>query len=250
MDDRHKSRSDRARRSGHNQRSTAEIEALLRDVEPADLQLLEPPEHTWTAIESTLQTADVERSNAGESSYDDERSYTGESSNTDERSNIVSIRERQRVRRRLAVGIAAVLVVVVAGVAALLLARSDSSEVVASATLAYDPEQFDMSGAQARANTELVRNSGEHSIVFVDAELPAPEADADLEVWLIRPDASGNVADLVSLGVIDPIDPGRLAVPAGYDPNAYFVVDISIEPRDGDASHSGRTILRGPLQDT
>ncbi len=238
MDDRHKSRSDRARRSGHNQRSTAEIEALLRDVEPADLQLLEPPEHTWIAIESALQTAADERSNAGESS------------NTDERSNIVSIRERQRVRRRLAVGIAAVLVVVVAGVAALLLARSDSSEVVASATLAYDPEQFDMSGAQARANTELVRNSGEHSIVFVDAELPDPEADADLEVWLIRPDASGNVADLVSLGVIDPTDPGHLAVPAGYDPNAYFVVDISIEPRDGDASHSGRTILRGPLQDT
>ena len=73
--------------------------------------------------------------------------------------------------------------------------------------------------------------------------------DVTQEVWLIRPDAAGNVAGRVSLGVIDPTDPGSLAVPAGYDPDAYFVVDISVEPRDGDASHSGRTILRGPLQD-
>ena len=67
------------------------------------------------------------------------------------------------------------------------------------------------------------------------------------EAWLIRPDVAGNVANLVSLGVIDPTDPGSLAVPAGYDPDAYFVVDISIEPSDGNAAHSGRTILRRPL---
>ena len=48
--------------------------------------------------------------------------------------------------------------------------------------------------------------------------------------------------------MIDPTDPGSLTVPAGYDPDAYYVVDISIEPRDGDTAHSGRTILRGPLQ--
>ncbi len=75
---------------------------------------------------------------------------------------------------------------------------------------------------------------------------PTPEAGADLEVWLIRPDADGNVADLVSLGVVDPADPGSLDVPGGYVPDAYYVVDISVEPRDGDAGHSGRSILRGP----
>ena len=86
--------------------------------------------------------------------------------------------------------------------------------------------------------------------MIVDAALPSPGVGADLEVWLIRPDDAGNVASLVSLGVIDPTDPGSLAVPAGYDPDAYFIVDISVEPRDGDISHSGRTILRGPLQET
>ena len=120
---------------------------------------------------------------------------------------------------------------------------------MAAASLAYDPEAFDELGAQAQASAELVVDSGRHSIVIVDAALPTPEAGTDFEVWLIRPDAAGEVASLVSLGVIDPTDPGSLAVPAGYDPDAYFVVDISIEPRDGDAAHSGRTILRGPLND-
>ena len=39
------------------------------------------------------------------------------------------------------------------------------------------------------------------------------------------------------------------AVPAELDPDVYSIVDISIEPRDGDAAHSGRSILRGTLAD-
>jgi anti-sigma-K factor RskA len=203
----------------------AGIEAMLSDLEAADLELLEPPDSVWAGIESAVESAE------------------------DGHGDVVSLQSRQRMRRRLAIGVAAVLVVVVAGLAAVLLARDDPSEVVATASLAYDPENFDALGAQAQAGAELVLDSGSHSIVLVDAALPSPEAGADLEVWLIRPDAAGNVAGLVSLGVIDPTNPGSLAIPAGYDPDAYFVVDISVEPRDGDAGHSGRTILRGPLND-
>ena len=144
---------------------------------------------------------------------------------------------------------AAVPILVVAGAVALSLTLDDRSEVVATAVLAYDSENFDALGAQARASVDLVADGGSHSVVIVDAALPSPEAGADLEVWLIRPDADGNVTDVVSLGVVDPADPGSLEVPGGYDPDAYFVVDISVEPRDGDASHSGRSILRGPLLD-
>ena len=208
-----------------DRRTDAELEALLRDVEAADLALLEPPEDVWAGIESTVGAAE------------------------DEHGTAAPIESRRRVRRRLALAVAAALVVVVAGLAALVVTRGDSSEVVAAASLAYDPGAFDELGARARASAELVVDGGRHSIVIVDAALPAPEAGTDFEVWLIRPDAAGNVANLVSLGVIDPTDPGSLAVPAGYDPDAYFVVDISIEPRDGDAGHSGRTILRGPLND-
>ena len=60
--------------------------------------------------------------------------------------------------------------------------------------------------------------AGSHSIVIVDASLPAPEAGSDLEVWLMRPDAEGNFADRVSLGVVDPADPGSLESPLATTP--------------------------------
>ncbi|MYE67669.1 MAG: anti-sigma factor [Acidimicrobiia bacterium] len=128
------------------------------------------------------------------------------------------------------------------------LTRDDPEVVLAAASLAYDAETFDALGAQARARAELVADGDRRSIQIVDASLPSPEAGADLEVWLIRPDDKGGVADLVSLGVVEPAAPSTLDVPADYDPALFFVVDISVEPRDGDAGHSGRSILRGPLQ--
>lgn len=208
-----------------DRRTDAELEAILRDLEASDLELLEPPGDVWERIESAVGAVE------------------------DDHGAAVPLESRRRIPKLVALGIAAVLVVVVAGLAALWLTRDDPGEVVAAASLVYDPETFDELGAQAQARAELVVDSGRHSIVIVDAALPSPGAGADLEVWLILPDAAGDVANLVSLGVIDPIDPSSLAVPAGYDPDAYFVVDISIEPRDGDAAHSGRTILRGPLYD-
>ena len=64
---------------------------------------------------------------------------------------------------------------------------------------------------------------------------------------VIEPDDDGAVANLVSLGIVDPEDPGSFDVPAGYDPTVFSVVDISVEPRDGDDTHSGRSILRAGL---
>ena len=208
----------------HGRRTDAEIEAVLRDVEQGDLELLEPPDEVWAAIESAT---------AGDSDAAD---------------TVVSLGSRRRTTRRLVLGVAAALVLLVAA-AAVVLTRDDPADVVAAAALAYDAENFDALGSQASASAELVVEAGSHSIVIVDASLPSPQAGSDLEVWLIRPDAEGNVADLVSLGVVDPADPGSLEVPTGYDPDTYFVVDISVEPRDGDAGHSGRSILRGALLD-
>ena len=92
----------------------------------------------------------------------------------------------------------------------------------------------------------LDRRLGVIEITF-DGERVGAGEDADLELWLIEPDADGSPAELVSLGVIDPDRPGDFAVPATTDPSVFSVVDISIEPRDGVPTHSGRSILRGPL---
>ena len=162
---------------------------------------------------------------------------------------VVAMEPRPRLRRIVLSAAAAVVLIAVGVTLVVTLGGDDPAQVVASAELAHDPVSFDALGAEARAGADLVEQDGHQSIKIVDASLPLPEVGADLEVWLIQPDDEGNVADLVSIGLLDPEEPGSLDVPTGYDPSVYFVVDISVEPRDGDASHSGRSILRGALQD-
>ena len=67
-------------------------------------------------------------------------------------------------------------------------------------------------------------------------------ADGYLEVWMIDP----SVTELVSLGPLRA--DGVYAIPAGVDPARFPIVDVSIEPVDGDPTHSGDSVLRGQLQ--
>ncbi len=124
----------------------------------------------------------------------------------------------------------------------------DEPIVLAGADLAFDPDAFDPLGAESGAHVSLVDDDGVFRISVDDADLSPPaDEPADLEIWLIEPDDDGAVADLVLLGIVDPDDPGSFDVPAGYDPTIFSVVDISVEPRDGDDTHSGRSILRAGL---
>lgn len=50
---------------------------------------------------------------------------------------------------------------------------------------------------------------------------------------------------MVSLGPSRP--DGRYAVPSGVDAGRFPVVDVSLEPPDGDPTHSGTSVLRGTL---
>lgn len=201
----------------------AEIEAMLRGLTADDLATQAPPDDVWAAIEAELgaelRTAvDVAPT-----------------------SNVVTAPFGRRWAAPL-LAAAAALIVVVAGVAVF----NGGSKTVAEAELAYDPVAFDPAGATAAAEAALIDDDGRRLIRIDDESLPFDaEADAALELWLIRADADGNVVDLVSLGDIDPDGSRAFVVPAGYDPDVYNVVDISIEPRDGDEAHSGRSILRG-----
>ena len=64
------------------------------------------------------------------------------------------------------------------------------------------------------------------------------------EVWLIDPD---DVTKMVALGNLADASDAVLPVPAGTDLNRYRLVDVSDEPHDGNATHSGRSLLRGTL---
>lgn len=203
----------------------AAIEADLRRLDPGDLELPAPPGAVWDRIEAAIPDAAPA---APVTSLARHRS-----------------RRRIGARAMLLSAAAAVVLVVVAGV--VVLAPGDDGTIVATADLRFDPAAFDPLGATASAEVSLVRDGDRYELAIDRAVLPDPAAsDADLELWLIRADADGNVADLVSLGLVTG-DEGTFVVPDGFDPATYDVVDISVEPHDGDPAHSGRSILRGQL---
>ena len=107
---------------------------------------------------------------------------------------------------------------------------------IAAATLSAFP---DHAGAAGTADVEETRDGDLRIRVTLDS---APPTDAYREVWLIRNDA----AALVSLGILESSS-GVFPIPAGIDLTEYSLVDISVEPVDGDPQHSGDSIVRGEL---
>lgn len=212
-----------------NSNDLADIEALLRDLDLGELDLVEPPADVWAGIEQSL---------AAEATA---------SRSTPAGGNVVSLAERRRSRMLApALGIAAAAVLAVAGIAVFNTRGGTEADIIASATLAFDAG-FDQLGTNASAHANLVGEGSNYEIELDQATLPDPTAqDADLELWLIAVGDDGAIVDLVSLGTVD--RPGQtFEVPAGYDPAVYKVVDISVEPHDGNHDHSGRSILRGAL---
>lgn len=203
-----------------------DIEALLRELEAADHELTPPPADVWQNIEAAIH---------------DDATTPGV---------VVPMGGRRSGFGLRFLAAAAAFAVLAAGAVVVASLRGDGDDdvVVATAQLAFDPEAFDPLGADAAATAQLVERDGGYEIRLDDATLPDP-AENDLELWLIATDAEGAITDVQPVSLVDAASPGTYAVPAELDPDVYHVVDISIEPRDGDETHSGRSILRGVLGD-
>ena len=196
----------------------AEVEAMLRELDEEDLRPTPPPPEVWSGIERAIATPTP----------------------------LVKVDRRPRMRTWL-LAAAAVVVLALAGTLVALNRSGDDAEVVSTAVLSHDPTAFDPRGADSTATARLVERDGGFEIELTDADLPTLAGD-DLELWLIEPDPDGNPVDVQPVAVIEGSEPGSYRVPEGLDPGSHYVVDISIEPRDGDAAHSGQSILRGPLE--
>ncbi|MCZ2831026.1 anti-sigma factor [Modestobacter sp. VKM Ac-2986] len=139
---------------------------------------------------------------------------------------------RPRRTRWLAAAAAAAVVGGLAGAA--VLTRDDAGAVVAATTL--DPLDADESSGTA----EVRERDGVRSL---QVDLDAPSlGEGYYEVWLLRPDVSG----LVPLGVVHQ-GANSVPLPDGLDLGDYPVVDVSVEPLDGDPAHSGVSVARGSL---
>jgi len=78
---------------------------------------------------------------------------------------------------------------------------------------------------------------------LVSIELAASaQGEGVREVWLLTPEVDG----LISLGLLEG-GSGTFVIPEGIDLSEYPIVDVSLEPVDGDPAHSGDSIVRGAL---
>jgi len=139
--------------------------------------------------------------------------------------------------RLLAVAAAIVVVGLLAAGVATVLGRGDDVESRAN----LSPDAIEAPAAP-HGEARLVVDGSTRSLRVSVEDLP-DVADGDvLEVWLIDPDSGG----LLSLGLTD--GRSRLPVPDAVDTSRFSVVDVSIEPTDGDPGHSSNSVVRGRLE--
>ncbi len=194
------------------------IEHALRAAPPAPME--SPPDHVWTAIAAA--TGFAEQDPPGLVLVATPGS---------------TLRTRSR-RRGVRLAAIAAAVIVVAGVSAIsFAARPDGGDLVAAGSLAPLA-----SGEQAAGRVAVRRGGGELRLDLKLSRLPEAPTGSYYELWIIDRD----VKKLISLGPLRA--DGRYVLPGGVDMGAYPVVDVSVEPIDGNTSHSGASLLRGVLE--
>ena len=203
------------------QQCAAEMASLRRPVELLAVPPLAaggpevaPPPRVWDAIAAATGVTAAPRAD-------------------DPPAEVVPLRPRRSWSRWLPLA-AAVLVGGLIGAGVVVLQRDEPGGAVL-ATTTLDPLAEDASG-----RAEVREDGGVRSL---ELDLDAPElADGYYEVWLLQPDA----VRMVPLGVVQR-GATVLPLPDGLDLADYPVVDVSIEPMDGDPTHSGVSVARGQL---
>jgi hypothetical protein len=147
---------------------------------------------------------------------------------------VVPLRPRRSPTWLLTVAATVAGAVIGAGAVAVLQGNDDGAAVAAAA---LDPLDDNDASGSARV---VERDDGTR---VLEVELRAPKLDdAYYEVWLLKPDVSG----LIPVGTTQ-TGTAVFEIPAALDLGQFPVVDVSIEPLDGDPAHSGDSVVRGVL---
>jgi anti-sigma-K factor RskA len=105
------------------------------------------------------------------------------------------------------------------------------------ATVQLEP----LAGKSGNGSAELFQAPGGPELRVGAQGLAA--APGYYEVWLINTDG----ARMVSLGVLDTQGDGTFRIPADLVDEGYTIVDVSLEPYDGNPVHSRDSVIRGNL---
>lgn len=241
--------------------SYARVVLAGRTLEPAELVLEMPPASVWDRIAAeaglTSPSAMGAATDGGEPPV--ELSSDGPSTGAapldptpagDTSPTVVRMADRARTTgdprtadRRpsrtgwlVAAGIAGLLAGV-GGTVAWQAATSDKPGVVVATEMAPLP-------AKSGTGEAVLRGTGadrELNLTLDAADVPS---DTYLQVWLMSPD----LQRMVPVGVLEN-GVGFWRVPADLDLAEYPVVDVSIEPFDGNSAHSSDSLVRGTLHD-
>ncbi len=146
---------------------------------------------------------------------------------------LAAARRRRRAGWLAAVAAAAVLVVAV-GASVLVGSDTTPAPVATFALDALDDRATEVDGT--------IVADGDQTLVEVDlASLPPAPDGTFYELWLLDADAGR----LVSLGPVEA--QGSFVVPAAVDIGEWPLLDVSVEPVDGDPTHSSDSVLRGEI---
>lgn len=232
----------------------AELRALAAELTPADRRRVPPPPDVWRGIVAALDLdllapaedsgtpRDRRRPRADVIDDDPPRAFT-------DTIELRSAMQRPpepppvgRNSRRAWLPVAAALLIAIAG-AVITLALNDEADerLLAAGTLTNEGMAV---ASEQSATVRLVEVDGavllEVSVAEFEAE--ADRTDGYLELWLADPE----IDRVVSLGVL--VAGQRYRLPDGIPLDEFSVVDVSVESLDGDPTHSGRSIWRGPLE--
>ncbi len=153
-----------------------------------------------------------------------------------------------RLSPALAGGLATVLVAVGIGAGALIGSDSTSTPQPGSGPVITGQQialrQFGTAPAGAGARAVVFTRNGRGRVRLNVHGLPANHGHSYYEVWMIR-----DAKHLTSLGTFTVGADGRgsVTLPVSVDPADYPVMDVSLEPDDGNPGHSHVSVLRsGP----
>ncbi len=202
----------------------AELRVLAAEVEMEPTSWAQPPVGMWERIAAEAGVAPNGSGDDSDTAGTDLVDHTFIAP-------VMKLRRPSRRRVPWIVGAVAAVVALVVGVA-VFVGRPAKTDVVASVTL-------DQLGPAGSGTAELIDDGGQYRLKVATADLDPGEGF--LEVWVI----DTEVSKLVSLGPARP--DGTYDLPPGLDPEQFPVVDVSVEPLDGDPNHSGDSVLRGTL---
>lgn len=228
--------------------SLARVAALM--VATGPVIPVPPPSHVWARIEAAVTDADADGAATprvpGEPASPTTRDHGVPASPTirddlgrrpqEHASGASGLRARRVGAGPLLAAAASGAVLALAG-NALLSGDPDvpDQRVVASAELAA------LDDTVVPATAEVVERDGQRVLHLDTADVPSVDGGY-LEVWLLRPDASG----MVTIGLLESQEQDFL-LPEGLSTEEFGVVDVSVEHYDGDPTHSGDSLWRGPL---